>query len=127
MAPAGLTSGGAPSVRGLRLLTVARTALTAALTVAVTVAGPAASAVQPPAAAAATATAIQVHYGQLGGAGGFLGAQTTGGTGLPDGAYAGYRNGVIYYSPATGAWEVHARCWGPGPPSVPRTARWATR
>jgi len=115
MAPAGLTSGGAPSarsVRGLRLLTVARTALTAALTVAVTVAGPTASAVQPPAAAAATATAIQVHYSQLGGAGGFLGAQTTGETGLPDGAYAGYRNGVIYYSPATGAWEVHGAVLG---------------
>jgi len=100
--------------------------LAVGVTLAVVAVGPAAAASapslsQPPAAVpaavpavvpAATGTAIEVHYGQLGGAGGFLGAQTTAETGLADGAYARYRNGVIYYSPATGAWEVHGAVLG---------------
>jgi len=52
-------------------------------------------------------TPIQAHYNQLGGSSGFLGAQVTPETALAGGAYAGYRNGLIYYSGATGAFEVH--------------------
>ncbi len=119
MAPGAVPGLPLRSKRGHRLGRVTLAGVLAVgVTLAVAAVGPAAAAAQPsvsqpPAAVpAATATAIQVHYGQLGGAGGFLGAQTTGETGLPDGAYAGYRNGVIYYSPATGAWEVHGAVLG---------------
>jgi len=59
-----------------------------------------------------TSTPIQAHYNLLGGPGGFLGSQTTAETTLADGAYAGYQHGVIYYSPATQAWEVHGAILG---------------
>jgi len=61
----------------------------------------------PTAASASTSSPIQDHYSQLGGAGGLLGAETRAESALADGSYAAYQNGVIYYSPATGAWEVH--------------------
>lgn len=54
-----------------------------------------------------TATAIQAHYNSLGGPASLLGPATSAEIPLADGAYARYENGVIYYSPATQAWEVH--------------------
>ncbi len=52
---------------------------------------------------------IDVKYAQLGGAGGFLGAATTGENVAPDGIghYRHYQNGSIYWSPSTGAHESH--------------------
>ncbi|MDQ6727405.1 MAG: hypothetical protein M3066_14740 [Actinomycetota bacterium] len=52
---------------------------------------------------------IDVKYAQLGGAGGFLGAPTTGENVAPDGIghYRHYAGGSIYWSPATGAHESH--------------------
>jgi len=55
---------------------------------------------------------IQAHYNTLGGPTGLLGPQTSPETSLPDGADAGYQNGVIYWSPATQAWEVHGAILG---------------
>ncbi|MDQ6650303.1 MAG: aryl-sulfate sulfotransferase [Actinomycetota bacterium] len=60
----------------------------------------------------ATATPIQAHYNSLGGPGGLLGSPTAAERALPDGSYAGYQTGVIYYSPATEAWEVHGAILG---------------
>lgn len=52
---------------------------------------------------------IGARYEALGGAKGFLGAATTGVTVCPDsvGYYRHYNGGSIYWSPATGAHEVH--------------------
>ncbi|GAC1325949.1 MAG: hypothetical protein NVSMB13_09950 [Mycobacteriales bacterium] len=62
--------------------------------------------------ATATATPIEAHYNALGGPAGPLGAPTSAETALPDGAFATYQNGVIYYSPTTSAWEVHGAILG---------------
>ncbi|HEY9631344.1 MAG TPA: hypothetical protein V6C84_28980 [Coleofasciculaceae cyanobacterium] len=53
--------------------------------------------------------AIDVKYAELGGSGGWLGAPTTPETTAPDGvgAFRHFANGSIYWSPATGAHEVH--------------------
>lgn len=52
---------------------------------------------------------IDVKYAALGGGGGFLGSPTTGENIAPDGVghYRHYQGGSIYWSPATGAHEVH--------------------
>lgn len=52
---------------------------------------------------------IDDKYTQLGGAAGFLGAPTTAENVAPDGIgrYRHYRSGSIYWSPTTGAYEVH--------------------
>ena len=52
---------------------------------------------------------IDVKYAQLGGAAGFLGAPTTAENTAPDGVgrYRHYQGGSVYWSPATGAHEVH--------------------
>lgn len=52
---------------------------------------------------------ITLKYFSLGGASGFLGAPTTGILTCPDGIgrFQHYVNGSIYYTPATGAQEVH--------------------
>jgi uncharacterized protein with LGFP repeats len=54
-------------------------------------------------------TDIDVKYAQLGGAGGFLGAPTGPESVPPDGIgrYRHYQGGSIYWSPQTGAREVH--------------------
>jgi len=53
--------------------------------------------------------AIEQHYYDLGGPGSFLGAQLTGEMVAPDdaGRFTNYQNGAIYWTPGTGAWEVH--------------------
>ena len=52
---------------------------------------------------------IDIKYAQLGGAGGFLGAPTTPETTAPDGIgrFRHYVGGSIYWTPETGAHEVH--------------------
>src|SRR5690606_21477142 len=57
----------------------------------------------------ASVTAIDDKYATLGGAGGFLGGPTTPELPCPDlvGAFRHYEHGSIYWSPATGAHEVH--------------------
>ena len=52
---------------------------------------------------------IDTRYQALGGCGGFLGAALTDETTTPDGIgrYNVFRNGTIYWSPSTGAFEVH--------------------
>ena len=52
---------------------------------------------------------ITLKYQSLGGVGGFLGAATTGITTCPDGVgrFQHYVGGSIYWTPATGAHEVH--------------------
>jgi uncharacterized protein with LGFP repeats len=54
---------------------------------------------------------IDVKYAALGGAGGWLGPATTPEMVAPDGVgrYRHYRSGSIYWSPASGAHEVHGR------------------
>jgi uncharacterized protein with LGFP repeats len=54
-------------------------------------------------------TAIQKKYRALGGAGGILGRETQSERATPDGKgkYTIYQNGRIYWSSATGAWEIH--------------------
>jgi len=54
--------------------------------------------------------AILTRYNQLGGAGGFLGSCVTSELTTPDtiGRYNHFQNGSIYWTQATGAWEV----WG---------------
>jgi beta-lactamase class A len=49
------------------------------------------------------------HYAALGGAEGFMGQPTGPELGTPDGVgrYRGYQGGAIYWSPASGAHEVH--------------------
>jgi hypothetical protein len=53
--------------------------------------------------------AIGEKYAALGGAGGFLGAPLTDETGTPDGIgrYNHFQHGSIYWTPKTGAFEVH--------------------
>lgn len=53
--------------------------------------------------------AIGAHYTELGGAGGFLGAASTDELGTPNGKarYNHFQGGSIYWSPPTGAHEVH--------------------
>jgi len=67
---------------------------------------------QPASAHAAGATPIQAHYAALGGPSSVLGWPTGPETALPDGAYANYQRGVIYYSPASNAREVHGLIGG---------------
>jgi LGFP repeat/Cysteine-rich secretory protein family len=52
---------------------------------------------------------IDQHYNALGGPSSFLGQPVTAETPTPDnsGRYRHYQGGSIYWSPATGAWEVH--------------------
>jgi uncharacterized protein with LGFP repeats len=52
---------------------------------------------------------IDVKYAALGGSGGWLGPATTGELVAPDGIghYRHYRNGSIYWSPTSGAHEIH--------------------
>ncbi|MDQ1421625.1 MAG: hypothetical protein QOJ52_3587 [Acidimicrobiaceae bacterium] len=54
-------------------------------------------------------TPIQAHYAQLGGAGSFLGAPVGAEVWLSDGVgkYQSFANGYIYWSPFTGAHEIH--------------------
>ena len=54
-------------------------------------------------------SAISDKYASLGGAGGWLGSPETGELTCPDnvGHYQHYKNGSIYWSPSTGAHEVH--------------------
>jgi hypothetical protein len=54
-------------------------------------------------------TAIDDKYTELGGAGGFLGSPVIDETPTPDaiGAYRQFDNGFIYWSPETGAHEIH--------------------
>ena len=54
---------------------------------------------------------IDVKYAALGGAGGWLGPATTAELVAPDGIghYRHYRSGSIYWSPASGAREIHGR------------------
>jgi hypothetical protein len=75
--------------------------------------------------------AIEQHYYDLGGPGSLLGAQLTGEMVAPDGAgrFTNYQNGAIYWTPGTGAWEVHgaiklewaATGWERGPLGYPVT------
>ncbi|MET8136217.1 hypothetical protein ABZ153_39365 [Streptomyces sp. NPDC006290] len=53
--------------------------------------------------------AIRDHYASLGGSGGFLGYPLTDETGTPDGIgrFNHFENGSIYWTPETGAREVH--------------------
>ncbi|MEU8678673.1 hypothetical protein [Streptomyces sp. NPDC048560] len=52
---------------------------------------------------------IRVHYAQLGGSGGFLGYPVTDELGCPDGVgrFNHFEGGSIYWTPRTGAKEVH--------------------
>ncbi|WP_432535000.1 LGFP repeat-containing protein [Kineococcus arenarius] len=52
---------------------------------------------------------IGARYEALGGAAGFLGEPITGETGTPDGrgSYVHFQGGSVYWSPTTGAHEVH--------------------
>ncbi|MFD2078938.1 LGFP repeat-containing protein [Actinopolymorpha cephalotaxi] len=50
--------------------------------------------------------AIEARYQQLGGPAGVLGPATSPVEAVPKGYHRVYANGHIYYSPATGAWEV---------------------
>ena len=56
-----------------------------------------------------TVGAIDEKYRALGGCGSLLGAPTTSEQGTPDGVgrYSVFQNGSIYWSPSTGAFEVH--------------------
>ena len=53
--------------------------------------------------------AIRAHWGGLGWERSVLGYPTSDETGLPDGVgrYNTFQNGNVYWSPATGAWELH--------------------
>ena len=74
---------------------------------------------------------VDRHYAALGGAGSFLGTAVTGEMLTPDGVgrFVHYAGGSIYWSPATGAWEVHgairglwsARGWETGTLGYPVT------
>lgn len=57
---------------------------------------------------------IDVKYAALGGPGGFLGSPTTAESVAPDGIgrFRHYANGSIYWTPATGAHEVHGAIRG---------------
>ena len=59
-------------------------------------------------------TAIDVKYAQLGGAASFLGAPTAGENVAPDGTghYRHFQGGSIYWTPGTGAHEVHGAIRG---------------
>jgi uncharacterized protein with LGFP repeats len=52
---------------------------------------------------------IRIHYGRVGGHRGFLGYPVTDETGTPDGVgrFNHFEGGSIYWTPSTGAWEVH--------------------
>jgi uncharacterized protein with LGFP repeats len=74
---------------------------------------------------------VDRHYAALGGAGSFLGTAVTGEMLTPDGVgrFVHYAGGSIYWSAATGAWEVHgairdlwsARGWETGTLGYPVT------
>ncbi|MGZ4588791.1 MAG: SpoIID/LytB domain-containing protein [Mycobacteriaceae bacterium] len=80
--------------------------------------------------------AIAVHYNELGGAAGFLGAATTNELGTPNGKarYNHFQGGSIYWSPTTGAREVHgsirelwaALGWEAGFLALPTTDEYGT-
>ncbi|QRN94387.1 N-acetylmuramoyl-L-alanine amidase [Archangium violaceum] len=80
--------------------------------------------------------AILTRYNQLGGAGGILGGCTTNELTTPDGIgrYNHFQNGSIYWTPDTGAWEVHglirarweALDWEKGVLGYPITGEMAT-
>src|SRR5665811_2271589 len=59
----------------------------------------------------ASVSAVDEHYAALGGAEGFMGQPTGPELGTPDGVgrYRGYQGGAIYWSPASGAHEVHGK------------------
>src|SRR5664279_1431480 len=61
----------------------------------------------------ASVSAVDEHYAALGGAEGFMGQPTGPELGTPDGVgrYRGYQGGAIYWSPASGAYEVHGRIY----------------
>jgi|GEM_PF-6331639 len=75
--------------------------------------------------------AIQLHYDDLGGPAGFLGGPLGGEMTTPDGIgrFTEYEHGAIYWTPATGAHEVHggiraewaATGWERGPLGYPVT------
>lgn len=52
---------------------------------------------------------IRIHYGRVGGHRGFLRYPVTDETGTPDGVgrFNHFEGGSIYWTPRTGAWEVH--------------------
>ena len=74
---------------------------------------------------------IGVRYEALGGARGLLGQPTSGEVRTPNGrgAYVTFERGAIYWSPATGSWEVHgairanwaAQVWENSPLGFPTT------
>jgi hypothetical protein len=59
----------------------------------------------------ATVGEIDAKYRALGGCGSFLGAPTTAEMTTPDGVgrYSVFQNGSIYWTPTTGAFEIHGR------------------
>jgi len=59
-------------------------------------------------------SAIGQHYAALGGPSSVLGAPVTGELATPDGVgrFVHYRNGSIYWTPGTGAWETHGAIRG---------------
>ncbi len=61
-----------------------------------------------------TTAAIDAKYAALGGSGGFLGSATSMEfiAENPDGRFVNYRNGAIYWSPSTGAFETHGAIRG---------------
>ncbi len=78
---------------------------------------------------------IHRHYQALGGCNSFLGAALTDETTTPDGVgrYNVFRNGSIYWSPSTGAFEVHGTIrdkyaetgWEAGPLGYPTSDEYA--
>ncbi|ATB27278.1 N-acetylmuramoyl-L-alanine amidase [Melittangium boletus] len=80
--------------------------------------------------------AILTRYNQLGGAGGILGPCTTNELKTPDGVgrFNHFQKGSIYWTPETGAWEVHglirakweALGWETGVLGYPTTGEMAT-
>ncbi|WP_432489590.1 LGFP repeat-containing protein [Kineococcus sp. SYSU DK018] len=109
--------------RSIRSIGIATGVLASVLTAAATVA--------PAHADRGVGGEIGVRYDSLGGSGGFLGEPLTGEVRTPNarGAYVVFRDGSIYWSPATGAWEVHGAIrdtwgrtgWEGGPLGFPRT------
>ena len=61
----------------------------------------------------AAVSVVDEHYAALGGAEGFMGQPTGPELGTPDGVgrYRGYQGGAIYWSPASGAHEVHGKIY----------------
>src|SRR5664280_1225065 len=61
----------------------------------------------------AAVSVVDEHYAALGGAEGFMGQPTGPELGTPDGVgrYRGYQGGATYWSPASGAHEVHGKIY----------------